>query len=58
MKECASPTPLIVMTIGHSTRPAKEFIHLLKAIHVRALTLTPWGKLNGTQVTYPAEHKA
>jgi len=37
MKECASPTPLIVMTIGHSTRPAKEFIHLLKAHQVKRL---------------------
>ena len=31
------PTQLIVMTIGHSTRPAKEFIHLLKAHHVQRL---------------------
>src|SRR5665811_2226191 len=37
MKECASPTPLIVMTIGHSTRPVKEFIHLLKAHQVKRL---------------------
>jgi uncharacterized protein (DUF488 family) len=37
MKECASPTPLIVMTIGHSTRSAKEFIHILKAHQVRRL---------------------
>jgi len=37
MKECASPTPLIVMTIGHSTRPAKEFIYLLKAHQVKRL---------------------
>jgi uncharacterized protein (DUF488 family) len=29
--------PLIVMTIGHSTRPIKEFIHLLKAHQVRRL---------------------
>ena len=29
--------PLVVMTIGHSTRPAKEFIHLLKA-HERTAT--------------------
>jgi len=37
MKGCASPTPLIVMTIGHSTRPIKEFIHLLKAHQVKRL---------------------
>ena len=35
MKEYASPTPLIVMTIGHSTRSAKEFIHILKAHRVK-----------------------
>ena len=33
----ASPTPLIVMTIGHSTRPVQDFIHLLKAHQVRRL---------------------
>src|SRR5450432_480002 len=37
MKERASPTPLIVMTIGHSTRSAKEFIHILKAHQVQRL---------------------
>ena len=37
MKECPSPTSLMVMTIGHSTRPAKELIHLLKAHQVRRL---------------------
>src|ERR1700686_2811682 len=37
MKECASPTPLIVMTIGHSTRSSKEFIQLLKAHRVQRL---------------------
>jgi uncharacterized protein (DUF488 family) len=37
MKECVSPRPLVVMTIGHSTRPAKEFIHLLKAHQVKRL---------------------
>src|SRR5450759_3586339 len=37
MKECASPTLLIVMTIGHSTRSAKEFIHILKAHQVQRL---------------------
>jgi uncharacterized protein (DUF488 family) len=30
-------TPLVVMTIGHSTRPVKEFIHLLKAHGVQRL---------------------
>ena len=35
--DATSPTPLIVMTIGHSTRPAKEFIHLLKAHQVKRL---------------------
>ena len=29
--------PLIVMTIGHSTRPVKEFINLLKAHKVKRL---------------------
>jgi len=28
---------MIVMTIGHSTRPVKEFIHLLKAHRVKRL---------------------
>src|ERR1017187_6999193 len=37
MKRGASPTKLIVMTIGHSTRPVKEFIRLLKAHQVRRL---------------------
>ena len=37
MKECASPTPPIVMTIGHSTRPVKELIRLLKAHQVKRL---------------------
>lgn len=37
MKLFASPAPLIVMTIGHSTRPIKEFIHLLKAHQVKRL---------------------
>src|SRR5580698_6481634 len=37
MKECASPTKLIVMTIGHSTRTSKEFIQLLKAHRVQML---------------------
>ena len=37
MKTRGSPTPLIVMTIEHSTRPVKEFIHLLKAHQVKRL---------------------
>ena len=37
MKEGASATRLIVMTIGHSTHPVKEFIHLLKAHQVQRL---------------------
>lgn len=37
MKKCASPAPLIIMTIGHSTRPIAEFIHLLKSHHVKRL---------------------
>ena len=37
MKESASPTKLIVMTIGHSTRTSKEFIQLLKAHQVQRL---------------------
>ena len=35
MKRGAATTKLIVMTIGHSTRPIKEFIHLLKAHEVK-----------------------
>jgi uncharacterized protein (DUF488 family) len=37
MKQHPSPTPLVVMTIGHSTRPVVGFIHLLKAHDVRRL---------------------
>ena len=37
MKDSPPPVPLIVMTIGHSTRTAKEFIHLLRAHQVRRL---------------------
>jgi len=37
VNECASPTPVIIMTIGHSTRTAKEFIHLLKTNQVQRL---------------------
>ena len=32
-----TPTPLEVLTIGHSTRPIEEFIHLLKSHAVRRL---------------------
>jgi uncharacterized protein (DUF488 family) len=35
MKESASPTKLIVMTIGSSTRTSEEFIQLLKAHQVQ-----------------------
>jgi uncharacterized protein (DUF488 family) len=37
MKRSASPTKLIIMTIGHSTRPVKEFIRLLKTHPVKRL---------------------
>jgi hypothetical protein len=37
VKGCTLPTPLIVMTVGHSTRPVKEFIYLLKAHRVSRL---------------------
>jgi hypothetical protein len=37
MKERASPAPPIVMTVGHSTRPIKDFIGLLKAHQVKRL---------------------
>src|SRR6202049_3579136 len=37
MKEETSTRKLIVMTIGHSTRPVKEFIRLLKAHQVKRL---------------------
>src|SRR5579864_8370059 len=33
----ASPAPLVIMTIGHSTRPVKAFIRLLKAHQVKRL---------------------
>jgi hypothetical protein len=36
MEERAPQKSLSVMTIGHSTRSAKEFIQLLKAHHVKA----------------------
>jgi uncharacterized protein (DUF488 family) len=37
MKKCATPAGVIVMTIGHSTHPVKEFIHLLKAHCIQRL---------------------
>jgi len=37
VKECASGTPSVVMTIGHSTHSAKEFIHFLKGHQVKRL---------------------
>jgi uncharacterized protein (DUF488 family) len=37
MKQPALAKPLVVLTIGHSTRTAEEFIHLLKAHNVERL---------------------
>ena len=37
MEKRATPAPLVVLTIGHSTHPIREFIHLLKAHEVRRL---------------------
>jgi uncharacterized protein (DUF488 family) len=37
MKHLKSSAPLVIMTIGHSTRPAAEFIRLLKAHNVKRL---------------------
>ena len=37
MKEGTSATKLTIMTIGHSTRPVKEFIRLLKAHKISRL---------------------
>jgi uncharacterized protein (DUF488 family) len=37
MKDSASESPLVVMTVGHSTRSAKEFIDLLKCNQVKRL---------------------
>ena len=34
-----------------------EVQEITSAIRTRPHTLTPWGKVNGTQVTYPAENK-
>ena len=37
MKHMKSSVPLVIMTIGHSTRPVAEFIRLLKAHNVKRL---------------------
>ena len=37
MKPLKSSVPLVIMTIGHSTRPAAEFIHLLRAHDIKRL---------------------
>lgn len=37
MKERVASAPLIVMTVGHSTHPIKDFIRLLKAHEVKRL---------------------
>lgn len=34
-----------------------EVFEITSAIRTRPHTLTPWGKVNGIQVTYPAEHE-
>jgi len=34
-----------------------EVREITSATRTQPHTLTPWGKINGTQVTYPAEHK-
>ena len=51
--------PLIVFTVGHSTRTIDAFQHLLKAhgtirSSARPYALRPWARVNGTHVTYPA----
>jgi uncharacterized protein (DUF488 family) len=35
-----------------------EVQEITSAIRTRPHTLTPWGKMAGGQVTYPAEHKS
>ena len=35
---------------------AIEVREITSVVRTRLQTLTPWGKVNGTQVTYPAEH--
>jgi uncharacterized protein (DUF488 family) len=37
MSRSAGAVPLVVMTIGHSTRPIEEFIHLLRSHDVQRL---------------------
>jgi len=37
MKQRASSMPLLLMTIGHSTRPIDEFVHLLRSHGVQRL---------------------
>ena len=37
MSERATGTPLVVMTVGHSTRTIEEFIHLLRSHGVHRL---------------------
>jgi hypothetical protein len=34
-----------------------DVFEITSAIRARPHTLTPWGKVNGIQVTYPAEHE-
>ena len=34
-----------------------EVWEITSALRTRPHTLTPWGRINGTQVTYPAEHQ-
>ena len=34
-----------------------EVREITSALHTRPHTLTPWGKIDGTHVTYPAEHQ-
>jgi uncharacterized protein (DUF488 family) len=35
-----------------------EVREITSAVHSQIHTLTPWGRVNGTQVTYPADHSA
>jgi uncharacterized protein (DUF488 family) len=37
MKQPANAAPFVVMTIGHSTRPMEEFLHLLRSHGVQRL---------------------
>jgi len=43
-----SPTKLIVMTVGHSTRPVKKFIRPLKAHQVKRLVEERTVRVRGT----------